>query len=472
VSLFFSSRKVASSAAVLSIGAGCFVLACGANAPTSSSETATTVQSALSAEPRHYNGASLSPMHLALVFDDGPSEQTSDISDYLKTEGIHATFFVNGGHAQATDLPSNLKVIPNAASYLAQLAADGHLVGNHTTTHRDLTTLSDDDIVKEIAQTNTIITGQAGTPWNRSLIHPPFDAWNSNVYDKLKAAGLDNYVGPIVSDIGNITNQYPNAAGDSACFTGGLARATGGLLHDDDPLPDGYATTEECATGYLNEITAAGKGIVLFHEGLTWQDGPSKGNTLDLVKALVPQLKLANFTFVRVDEVPQVAADLPPCSEGCTTCRGPTNTECLACEKGKHLSKGDCVSCAVCPAGTFTATACTEGADTLCSACGPDTYSSAGAETCTSCASCDDQNPCTSDTCSPTTGCSHAPIDGCTQTVADGGTAPDAAPPADDASSCSATPRGTRASTASAFAAAAALAVTARRRARKRKNSR
>jgi peptidoglycan/xylan/chitin deacetylase (PgdA/CDA1 family) len=471
VSLLFPSRKVASSAAVFSLAAGGFVLACGANAPAMSDETAT-VKSALSGEPRHYSGANLNPLHLALVFDDGPSEQTSDISDYLKTEGIHATFFVNGGHAQATDLPSNLKVVSNAASYLAQLTADGHLVGNHTTTHRDLTTLSDDEIVKEIAQTNTIITGQAGTPWNRALIHPPFDAWNENVYEKLKAAGLDNYVGPVVADIGNVSNQYPNAAADSACFTGGLARASGGLLHDNDPLPDGYATTEECATGYLNEITSVGKGIVLFHEGLTWQDGPSKGSTLELVKALIPQLKLANFTFVRVDEIPQVAADFPPCAAGCTTCRGPTNTECLACGKGKHLSKGDCVSCAVCPAGTFTATACAEGADTVCSACGPDTYSSAGAETCTSCATCDDQNACTTDTCSPTTGCSHAPIDGCNPPAGDAGTGSEAAAPTDDASSCSATPRGARASMPSTIAAVGALVVAALRRSRKRKNAR
>ena len=60
---------------------------------------------------------------IALTFDDGPSESTPDLLDYLDKEGIAATFFQCG---------MNVKRLPHIAG---QVAAAGHEIGNHSYSH-------------------------------------------------------------------------------------------------------------------------------------------------------------------------------------------------------------------------------------------------------------------------------------------------------------------------------------------------
>ena len=63
-------------------------------------------------------------MKIALTFDDGPSAlYTADILDYLKSEGVRATFFVVGSQAR------------NHPELLLREEAEGHEIGNHTDTH-------------------------------------------------------------------------------------------------------------------------------------------------------------------------------------------------------------------------------------------------------------------------------------------------------------------------------------------------
>ena len=73
-----------------------------------------------------FQGVSANPgteRRIALTFDDGPSEQTRDVLDYLKQEGVTATFFLVG---------ANVRRLPEIAH---AVAADGHELGNHTETH-------------------------------------------------------------------------------------------------------------------------------------------------------------------------------------------------------------------------------------------------------------------------------------------------------------------------------------------------
>src|SRR5215831_9996871 len=74
-------------------------------------------------------GTALEGGELALTFDDGPGSRTTELSSWLASRGIRATFFMRGDYASGN------------ASLMAQLAGDGHLIGNHTYDHPDLTTL-------------------------------------------------------------------------------------------------------------------------------------------------------------------------------------------------------------------------------------------------------------------------------------------------------------------------------------------
>lgn len=61
---------------------------------------------------------------VALTFDDGPSRWTPQILRILQEHRVPATFFVIG------------KQVTTAADVVAAAAADGHLIGNHTWSHR------------------------------------------------------------------------------------------------------------------------------------------------------------------------------------------------------------------------------------------------------------------------------------------------------------------------------------------------
>ncbi|MBQ7983917.1 MAG: polysaccharide deacetylase family protein, partial [Clostridia bacterium] len=95
---------------------------CRAQAPSDAAESVPTY-SVMTDENvfRHHDN---NCMKIALTFDDGPSAlYTADILDYLKEEGIRATFFVVGSQARSNP------------ELLLREEREGHEIGNHTDTH-------------------------------------------------------------------------------------------------------------------------------------------------------------------------------------------------------------------------------------------------------------------------------------------------------------------------------------------------
>ena len=69
---------------------------------------------------------------VALTFDDGPNPvNTPKLLALFKKTGVKATFFVTG---------NSLRKHPELAK---RMVAEGHELGNHTTTHADLAKLGD-----------------------------------------------------------------------------------------------------------------------------------------------------------------------------------------------------------------------------------------------------------------------------------------------------------------------------------------
>lgn len=235
-------------------------------------------------------GTSLAAKQIALTFDDGPGTRTSELSTYLKNEGIRAAFFVTGASF------ANANV--DASQLLQQLVADGHVVANHTQTHPSLPSLQPAEIVSELQQTDAIIA--PFVPANRFMFRAPFGAWDMNVYTALQASPMSKYVGHIEWDVGG--QRTATTGADFACWQG----------IDGPPI-----TAKACGDLYLQEIATVGKGIVLMHDadyGPPANQDPDTGtgNTVIMVKYMVPLLKAQGYTFVRVDEVPDIAAQLPP----------------------------------------------------------------------------------------------------------------------------------------------------------------
>lgn len=105
---------------------------------------------------------------IALTFDDGPHPvYTPKLLDGLKERGVHATFFLIG------------KNIVGNEDIVRRMREEGHLIGNHTYNHVQLTKLSGDKACKEILDTNALIEEVTGS--GTEFIRPPFGAWNSNL---------------------------------------------------------------------------------------------------------------------------------------------------------------------------------------------------------------------------------------------------------------------------------------------------
>jgi peptidoglycan-N-acetylglucosamine deacetylase len=234
-----------------------------------------------------FHGAPVAAKKVVLTFDDGPGSQTLALSSWLAAQGVRATFFVNG---------KNFGASPGAV--LSQLVADGHLVGNHTQDHLDLTTLGDSAIVNQLAATDAIIGPYVAG--GHLVFRAPYGAWSAHDYAVLHASAMDKYVGPVSWDVGGaMTSSY---AADWDCW-----QNTNGY---------GVMTSKQCGDRYLREITDVGRGIVLMHDADYGNSSnhnltSGQGNTVDMVKYMVPILKQQGYSFLRLDEVPDIAAAFP-----------------------------------------------------------------------------------------------------------------------------------------------------------------
>lgn len=78
---------------------------------------------------------------ILLTFDDyGTEESIMSILETLKVKNVKAMFFIQGDWAEA-----NMGIVK-------RISGAGHLVGNHTYSHPDLLSLSDDAVLREIRE--------------------------------------------------------------------------------------------------------------------------------------------------------------------------------------------------------------------------------------------------------------------------------------------------------------------------------
>ena len=138
---------------------------------------------------------------LALTIDDGTSsEVVASLCRFAEDSGVRLTFFPNGRYSSWEENGDLLQPLVDSG----QVA-----MGNHTWSHPDLTTLSDDEIAEEIGRNRDWIESTFGirTPFMRppfgshdlrvdrisaELGHPTIVMWNSTLEDNrlLTAAEL------------------------------------------------------------------------------------------------------------------------------------------------------------------------------------------------------------------------------------------------------------------------------------------
>jgi peptidoglycan-N-acetylglucosamine deacetylase len=208
---------------------------------------------------------------IALTFDDGPNANTPGVLDALKANGVKATFFIVGKMAKA---------YPDT---LARIAAEGHLLANHSASHPLLGTHYVDHpelLIAQIRDVDDLIAPLM--PANAKFyFRAPYGSWRTAHAAVLNADPvLQKYVGPIYWDEG----------GDISMSDDGyiLSSADWDCWHR-------HWDADTCAKGYLREIRRKNGGVVLMH--------CIHRQSADLVAAIVPPLVEEGYTFVRVDQI-------------------------------------------------------------------------------------------------------------------------------------------------------------------------
>lgn len=105
---------------------------------------------------------------IALTFDDGPHKTyTPMLLDGLKERGVKATFFLMG------------ESISGNEELVSRMQEEGHLIGNHSYRHIQLTKAGEDAVCRAVEQTEGIIEDITGD--RPQYLRPPYGDWNENL---------------------------------------------------------------------------------------------------------------------------------------------------------------------------------------------------------------------------------------------------------------------------------------------------
>ena len=113
---------------------------------------------------------------VALTFDDGPGPSTAGILSVLRSYGVTATFFNTGQNSAASP------------SLVRQEATGGYLVGNHTWSHPNMTTLSASAQATQMGQATAEQQSLIG--WGPCAFRPPGGNYNSTTLTLAQQRGM------------------------------------------------------------------------------------------------------------------------------------------------------------------------------------------------------------------------------------------------------------------------------------------
>ncbi|MDO5540122.1 MAG: polysaccharide deacetylase family protein [Eubacteriales bacterium] len=124
------------------------------------------------------------PKRIALTFDDGPHPvYTKQLLDGLRERGVQATFFVVGEN------------IPGHEDLIERMYRDGHLIGNHTYDHSDLSRMSSEQACEELTKTSNLVQDITGR--GTSYVRPPFGNWNDDLDCRLTMISVKWTIDPL-----------------------------------------------------------------------------------------------------------------------------------------------------------------------------------------------------------------------------------------------------------------------------------
>jgi peptidoglycan/xylan/chitin deacetylase (PgdA/CDA1 family) len=213
------------------------------------------------------------PSAMALTFDDGPNPAiTPQLLALLDRHSARATFFLVGRFARA------------CPHLVREIAARGHLIGNHTETHANLAWLFPKRIGEELQQCQASIAaalaGELGGA--QTWMRPPFGYRGPQLAGAVRRAGLRG--------VAMWSRPYYDwKLQPPARLIARLARAM--------PKTTAHASREPDA----HKRAHAGGPIVLLHDGDFRQLGADRRHVLAALEHWLPRWRDAGLEFVTID---------------------------------------------------------------------------------------------------------------------------------------------------------------------------
>jgi peptidoglycan/xylan/chitin deacetylase (PgdA/CDA1 family) len=183
---------------------------------------------------------------VALTFDDGPSNnRINDIINVLESYEAKATFFVLGE-----------RINKKTYEIVKKIHEAGHELGNHSWSHRKLTSLSSEEQLQELEKTNIPI--KSATKQDVKWFRPPYGCYDDNLIENT-----------------NRLNMYS-------------------ILWTVDSLDWQGDKPEILVERVLSNVHNG--AIILFH------DHDNKSNTVEALPQIIKILKKSGYEFVTLSE--------------------------------------------------------------------------------------------------------------------------------------------------------------------------
>ncbi len=177
---------------------------------------------------------------IAITFDDGPHPYyTEQLLDGLKERGVVASFFVTGEHAELHP------------DIIERMINEGHLIGNHTYSHIQLTRNNRDKFRDELIKTNEILKEITGE--EIQYVRPPYGSWDKSFEKELNMFPVLWTVDPLdwsSRNVGRITEKIVSRTGENDII----------LMHDY------YDTSVTAALQAIDELLEEGYTFVTVEE--------------------------------------------------------------------------------------------------------------------------------------------------------------------------------------------------------------
>ncbi|MCY0952052.1 polysaccharide deacetylase family protein [Streptomyces sp. H27-S2] len=180
---------------------------------------------------------------MVLTFDDGPDPRyTPGILDVLARYGVRAMFFVCGEMADEN------------RDLLRRMAAEGHVIGNHTWTHPLIPKLSRPALVSEIGRTSDVVRQAVGEApvWFRA----PYGAWNRAAFEIGAELGME----PLAWTVDSLDWTEPGTTAIVSRILKGAAPGVVVLSHD---AGGDRSQSVRAIESYLPQLLARGYRMTL-----------------------------------------------------------------------------------------------------------------------------------------------------------------------------------------------------------------